>query len=302
MRQGEYKRSNKRLYLLLLALALGIVGLYSWLFESELQAALLAFVEQRFNVYYPDLTGFAATVVLVVVPLYFSRRAPSMHEHELRYEELVKKLKTQITLVALSVLVLASSSWAVYQMYVDAPGVDQEITRVDLSDNSPSFVWLKKVSLNGVPLEKNATFSKDLRQESAIALRRYTPIAAELNSDQPIRFVESFTSDSTQELKRIRASLDGYVNVRLLPAAIRSTFEADGLSMARVVYVIEDRFFDIKPYLKWSSLGLLLLALLFLIRLVLSPRIHRRKLQETWDFEKGYSKNKNVADDIAPWA
>ena len=286
----------------LITIIAGLFGLWSWLFETKLYGLLLNLIDQYFEVYYPDLTGFLATLLLIAIPFFIACRAPYTHEYELRYPDLVRRLKTRIILLAISVLIFAGFSAASYNLYQNAATENQESIVVDLESELPANMWLRKVALiNAKPLTKHINFSKDLRQESLFSLRRYTPIVNNSVESNQVSFVESFTSDSSKLHKSKAVNMKGFIRPRLLPAVMRVKLEASGLDLANIVYVVEDQFFDIKPYLKWCSILLLLVTALLLIRLLLSPLIHHRKLLNAWQHQKGYSKTKNFKEDIAPW-
>jgi len=302
MEQLIENRSNKRQFARALAMGLGFVCLLSWLFESKLQGLLVGLIDKHFDVYYPDLTGLTLTLIAIAVPFFLARHSPAISDQELSYAELVSRLKRRIVFLFLAVLSLSAITVTLHHMYTRIPAADQPLIEVDLNDDSFSFLFLERVSLNGVAVNQNATFSKDFRHQSSTMLRRYTPIVSKSGNTQPIRFVESFTSDSTEILNQRPVSMQGFVSPRVLPAAIRTAFEADGLQMANIVYVIETDYVDVKPILKWLWIAMSIITLAVLIRLLLSPNLHRAKLQTAWDYQRGYSKNKNVKDDIAPWS
>jgi len=203
--------------------------------------------------------------------------------------------------LALGVVFMSGVCVLVYQLHENAPSASQEPVIVDLSGEISKFLFFRKVQLNGIAMSKHATFSKDLRETSSMQLRRYTPIRSKANRARPIQFVESLTSDSTQTHRLVKPAMQGYVSHRLLPAKIKASFVEDGLTMGGLVYVIEQEFVEVRPFLKWLGVAFLLFTLLILVRLLLAPLIHRKKLQRAWDHQKGYSKTKNVKDDVFPW-
>lgn len=287
----------------MLAFLLAVFGVWSWLTESVIQELLLGAIEAKFAVYYPDITGIALTLILVAAALFFASRASYIHEYELLYIDLVRKLKFKFVLLSIGLVLCGAGSSAIYKLYKIAPTADQDMLVIDLDkDDLPSFLQLRKINLKGAALSKRVSFSKDLREASPYKLRRYTPITNSKDSDRPIRFVESFTSDSTSKHKTRRAKLKGYVSLRPLPAAVRAGFESNGLKFESPVYVIEDTLFDIAPYLKWTLFCIALITLMLLIRVLLTPRLHKLKLQAAWDLQNGYSKTKDVSKDVWPWS
>ncbi len=302
MEQLVENRSNKRLLARTSAMVLGLVCLLSWLFESKLQGWLVGLIDKHLGVYYPDLTGLALTLIAIAVPFFLTRHSAAFSDQELSYEELVSRLKRRIILLFLAVPTLLAITVTIHHMYTQISGANQPLMEVDLNDDSFRFLFLRRVSLNGEAVKQNVTFSKDRRYQSPTMLRRYTPIVSKDRYTQTIRFVESFTSDSTEILNQRPVSMQGFVSPRVLPAAIRAAFEEDGLKMANIVYVIETDYVDVKPILKWLWIAISMMTLAVLIRLLLSPYLHRTKLQAAWDYQRGYSKSKNVKDDIAPWS
>jgi len=282
----------------LLAFLSGSFALWNWFYETNIHGFFVGQVEQHLDRYAPDLTGLAYTVLLIAIPLYLAKRA-SVHEFELHYDDLARRLKGWIIYLFLAVLVFAGLAYGAFHLHRLTPSKDQPPLKLELASELPSFLFLRKVVLlDGIAISKHATFSKDLRQKQSHILRRYTPIASKKDRQRPIQFVESFTSSSTKSHKAKRVALQGFVSLRMLPVSIRQAFEADGLSMESKVYVIENRFFNIKPYLMAACIVLSLLALGLLIRLILSPKIHRRKLQTAWDIQFGYHKKKHVGEEI----
>lgn len=303
MSSSFHKQPNRRAHWRVLALFLGMFGLWSWLTESAIQAFVLNFIEAHFDVYYPDLTGLTITVVLAGIGLYMASRAPYVHEFELPYVDLVKKLKFKFISLSVSVVLCVAGGYVLHKLYQLAPTADQEPLVIDLSGSDiPDFLWLRKIAFNGAALSSQVSFSKDTRETSKYKLRRYTPIISAEDSGQKIQFVESYTSNSTAQHKKRKAKLEGFVSLRPLPAAIRVGFERNGLNFGSPVYVVESALFDVAPYLKWASIFVFSIALILLIRLLLSPVLHKRKLQTAWDHQRGYSKGKDVGKDLWPWS
>jgi len=205
----------------LVSIIAGLFGLWSWLFETKHYGLLLNLIDQQFELYYPDLTGFVATLLLIAIPFIIARRASYTHEYELRYPDLVKRLKARIIFLAIGVLVFAGFSAASYHLYQNAATENQEATIVDLETDLPAYLWLRKVALsNAKPLTKHINFSKDLRLESSFSLRRYTPIVNNGTQSKRVSFVESFTSESSKLHKSKAVNMKGYISPRLLPAVV----------------------------------------------------------------------------------
>ena len=303
MSNNVKQASNARAYCLLLSISLGVFGLWSWLSESVIHELLLNFLREQFNVSYPDATGLALTIVLVAIGLFLRSRVSYVHEFELAYSDLVKKLKLKFFSLSFMIALFAAASYGVFTLYHAVPGNEQETLTIDLAaDDLPRFIQLQRVSLRGAALSKQIGFDNASPETSSNQLRRYTPILSASQPSRPIQFVHLYTSGSIAKHKSQKANLSGFVNLRPLPASIRAGFEDNGLSFASPVYVISDSFFDVAPYLKWTAIFLGLISLILFIRLLMLPAIHKRKLQSAWDHQRGYSKNKDVSKDIWPWS
>jgi len=297
------QQTNTRAYCLGLTFLLGLFGLWSWLTESVVHELLLKFIEDQLGYYYPDATGLAFTIILISVGLFIRSRCTYMHEFELLYTDLVKRLKLKFILLGMAVVLLSAVSYGLFSLYKAAPTTEQETLLIDLStDDVPSFIQLKKVSFSDAKLSKQISFAKNSPETSSNKLHRYTPILSSSDPSRPIKFVELYTSASISKHKSQRAKLSGYVNLRPLPAVIQGSFEASGLKFASPVYVVSDSVFDVAPYFKWAAIIAGFLSLLLFIRLLRTPTIHRRKLQNSWDHQRGYSKNKDVSKDVWPWS
>jgi len=93
MAEKSNHQSNARAYWLVLSFLLGLFGLWSWLSESVIHELLLKLVQEKFDIYYPDATGLALTLVLAAIGLFLRSRVSYVHDFELAYSDLVKKLK-----------------------------------------------------------------------------------------------------------------------------------------------------------------------------------------------------------------
>lgn len=265
---------------ILLTGALTVYCAWSWFFQTGLYAFLIRLQANTFDIYFPIVTGMSMWFFLALIPLAYGFGGKKKHEYQLKYHELQQHLKGRTRWLALWVVVFAGLAGGAYYLSIDAPDDNQEVIQIDLSNYQEQSLWFKKVSLKGVALTDSSTITEESGKRGQRHFARYTPIAADKQSNEPIRFIEAFNSDSIERVSRERVSLTGFVIPTVLPVLIQDSLKKDGLLLADRTYLIGNHVFSAQTSLYIAAAILGLISFFLLVGLIVSPFHNRRKLKE----------------------
>jgi len=269
-----------RLLCIALFCVLTVYCLWSWFFQTGLYAFLIRFQANTFDAYFPLLTAVGMWAVVALIPLAYAFGGKKRHEYQLKYHELERHLKSRTRWLALWLLIFASLASAAYYLSIDAPADDQEIIGIDLADFHQQSLWFKKVSLKGTALTDSSTVTEESRTLGGQYFARYTPIVTSAKSEQPVRFIEAFYSDSIERISAEPVSLTGFVIPTALPVLIQDSLKKDGLILADRTYLIGNHVFNAKTSLYIAAAVSALICFFLLVGLIVSPFHNQRKLKE----------------------
>ncbi len=295
-------RERRRHIFSVVVILVAFLWLTSWYFDTLPYVYIHDHLVRRWQLHSPLLLGWLPAVMLFALALRSTLKQARLHEMSLSYDQLVKTLHRRFFSLSALALLCAAMSYGLFLLAQRAPVADQATMALDASQPPSMFLWMHKVKVEGAPLTQGITITRDRRYPSWTQLKRYTPLVARANSRHPIYFTESYSSNSSTSLNRQAVAKTGYVSLRLLPYSVRSAYKQIGLTVPLVAYVIEPSFVDLAPYLRVSAILLLVLGLAVMLRLLMTARIHQRKLEECWHHQHSYSTTKRFDKDVFPWS
>ncbi len=285
-----------------------VLWLLSWYFESPPYTALHDQLVRRWQFHFPILQGVLPALALMIWLVFSRVKFIKVLDTQRSYTELVSALQWRL-LAFSSLFMISAFLGAIFLSFAQNwPNRNDELIQLTASEAPQESIWARRVQLAGQAASKNMAVKKDRSQVSWTQIQRYVPIVnrdkgVQRNGKQPqIYYSAALSSSESLSTKSRPVIKTGYVSWRLLPYSARKAYAQNGLQVPLLSYVITSDFVDLAPYLKGVALFFFCLSGLCMIRLLLTKRIHRARLQEAWDFERGYSKTKNVEHDIFPWS
>ncbi len=282
---------------------IAIVWIASWYFESVPFTYAHDYLLKKWGLHFPLVLAFVPSLLLLIWVAYARIQRAKVREMALSYEQLVIRLQFKLLFKACAMLILAGAAYFSLTLASKVPVAEATAIELDASKAPPFWIWMKRVNINGQPGLDAITVARNRDHASWTQLERFVPLLATKKGADSSRvyFSETYSSAQTVSPKRKRVATNGYVSLQLLPASARNSFKQNGLKVPVLSYVIVQDFIDLKPYLRALSVLFGMLSVLLLVILMMSKKIHTKKLQDSWDHQRGYNRKKRVEDDVFPW-